>query len=220
MLRFLENHDEQRIASEAFAGGAKAGIPGMLVTVLMNAGGSLIYFGQELGEDAGEAEGFSSLDGRTTIFDYWSISRYQRWVHDGRFDETGLMPEEQSLRHFYQTLLQAKLNEPALREGGFYDLMYANSHLNGDTVYAFARHKEDSVFLVVCNFDRDAPQEIQVFIPEHFFQHIGHAFSTTYSAVDLLGGECPVRISAQSAGEQGIRISLDPLSGCMIKMYA
>jgi hypothetical protein len=115
-------------------------------------------------------------------------------------------------------LLQAKLNEPALREGGFYDLMYANSHLNGDTVYAFARHKDDSVFWVVCNFDRNATQEIQLIIPEHFFQHIGHALSATYAAVDLLGGEFPGRIAAQSAGEQGIRISLDPLSGCMIKM--
>jgi len=50
MLRFMENHDEQRIASDHFAGDASKGIPAMALSALMNLGPVMIYNGQEVGE--------------------------------------------------------------------------------------------------------------------------------------------------------------------------
>ena len=67
MLNFLENHDEQRFASDQFAGDADKVLPALVVSSMMNTGPMMIYFGQELGERAEDAEGFSGKDGRTTI---------------------------------------------------------------------------------------------------------------------------------------------------------
>ncbi|RYE13801.1 MAG: alpha-amylase, partial [Sphingobacteriales bacterium] len=73
MLRFMENHDEERIASGAFAGNAWHAVPGMIVTATLSAGPVMVYLGQEVGEAANGSEGFSGNDGRTTIFDYWGV---------------------------------------------------------------------------------------------------------------------------------------------------
>ena len=67
MLNFLENHDEQRFASDQFAGDADKVLPALVVSSMMNTGPMMIYFGQELGERAEDAEGFSGKDGRSTI---------------------------------------------------------------------------------------------------------------------------------------------------------
>lgn len=79
MLNFLENHDEQRIASDYFAGNGSKAIPAMIVSACMNTNPVMIYFGQELGEHGMDTEGFSGRDGRTTIFDYWSVDSIRRW---------------------------------------------------------------------------------------------------------------------------------------------
>lgn len=86
MLNFLENHDEQRVASDFFAGDARPGIPGMIVSAAMNTNPVMIYSGQELGERGMDAEGFSGRDGRTTIFDYWSVESLRNWNNNGLFD--------------------------------------------------------------------------------------------------------------------------------------
>ena len=56
MLNFLENHDEQRFASDQFAGDADKVLPALVVSSMMNTGPMMIYFGQELGERAEDAE--------------------------------------------------------------------------------------------------------------------------------------------------------------------
>ena len=78
MLYFLENHDEQRIASSFFAGNALKGVPGLVVSALLQQNPLMIYAGQEYGEPGMDKEGFSGNDGRTTIFDYWSIDTLVR----------------------------------------------------------------------------------------------------------------------------------------------
>ena len=82
MLNFLENHDEQRFASDQFAGDADKVLPALVVSSMMNTGPMMIYFGQELGERAEDAEGFSGKDGRTTIFDYWSVTTVRQWYEN------------------------------------------------------------------------------------------------------------------------------------------
>lgn len=46
----------------------------------MNTNPMMIYFGQEFGELGMDSEGFSGRDGRTTIFDYWSVDTIRRWL--------------------------------------------------------------------------------------------------------------------------------------------
>ena len=111
MLNFLENHDEQRIASEFFIGDAKRAFPAMIVSACMNTNPMMVYCGQELGEQGMEHEGFSGRDGRTTIFDYWSVDTIRRWNNEGKFTQTLLTKEEKSIRKFYKTLLNLCKNE-------------------------------------------------------------------------------------------------------------
>jgi glycosidase len=85
MLHFLENHDEQRIASTGFAGDAQPGKPGMLVSATISTSPTLVYFAQELGESATEDAGFGKAT-RTTIFDYFGVPSLQRWMNNGKFD--------------------------------------------------------------------------------------------------------------------------------------
>ena len=88
----------------------------------------MIYFGQELGERGMDNEGFSGIDGRTTIFDYWTVDTIRRWRNKGKFDGALLKPQEIELREFYKKLLTICNQEPAIREGEMFDLMYANMH--------------------------------------------------------------------------------------------
>ena len=84
MLYFLENHDEQRIASDFFAGDARKGLAPWLCLALMGSNPIMLYAGQEYGERGMDEEGFSGRDGRTTIFDYWTVdSLYHAFVDKG-----------------------------------------------------------------------------------------------------------------------------------------
>ncbi|MGM9796866.1 MAG: alpha-amylase family glycosyl hydrolase [Parabacteroides sp.] len=190
MLNFLENHDEQRIASEFFAHDARLGIPGMIVSAAMNTNPVMIYCGQELGEPGMDEEGFSGRDGRTTIFDYWSIQRLRNWNNGGRFDGACLDPSAQQLRRTYQLLLNAVRSEQVITKGQFYDLMYANAHnsrFDSNRQYAFLRKYQNEVLLVVANFDR-AEQRVWVNIPVDAFKTLGFEDNRPAIVTDLLSG--------------------------------
>ena len=126
MLNFLENHDEQRLASDFFAKDPSAGISGLMVSALMNTNPMMIYSGQELGERGMDEEGFSGLDGRTTIFDYWSVSTLRNWKNGGKYDGGKLTEKQKQLRQQYAAILNIAKNEPAITQGSFFDLMYTN----------------------------------------------------------------------------------------------
>lgn len=191
MLNFLENHDEQRIASSFFAGDARLGIAGMTVSAMMNINPVMIYCGQELGEPGMDEEGFSGRDGRTTIFDYWSVPSVRAWNNDGRFDSGKLTPAQVKLRETYAKLLSIARMEPVVSEGEFYDLMYANKnnpYMNVRKQYVFLRKWRNEVLLAVANFDR-GDQSIGVRIPVEAFQALGIEDNKPAYVTDLFTGK-------------------------------
>lgn len=171
MLRFMENHDEQRIASRFFAGDAMLAIPGMIVSATLNKGPVMIYAGQEVGEPALGAQGFSGDDGRTTIFDYWSLPELQKWVNDGAYDGAALSADQQQLRAFYTKLLSVTVQSDTLSNGEFYELMIANEHQPGfDTkLYLYLRYTALEKVLVVVNFNR-GDRNITIQFPDDLLQ--------------------------------------------------
>ena len=213
MLNFLENHDEQRVASDFFAGDA---LPGMIVSAAMNTNPVMIYSGQELGERGMDAEGFSGRDGRTTIFDYWSVESLRNWNNNGLFDGAKLTPAERSLREMYAKLLNVVRSEPVIVEGAFYDLMYANSgnpYFNPNRQYAFLRKWKNEVLLVVVNFDR-ADQCVWVNIPVEAFKALDFEDNKPAELTDLLTGETTISTLTDAYPYQ---VKLPAYSGKMLK---
>ena len=170
MLHFLENHDEQRIASAYFAGNAEKAKPALAAGALMSPGAYMVYAGQEIGEAGMDAEGFGGNDGRTTIFDYWNPASLQKLTAPAF--EKKLTPEEAALYDYYQKILTLCNSRKAFEQGGFFDLQYANYGrdygYNCDRQYSFLRHFGREVYLVAVNF---APASVQVGIkiPSHAF---------------------------------------------------
>lgn len=190
MLNFLENHDEQRVASDFFAGNGFKAIPAMIVSACMNTNPVMIYFGQEFGEPGMDCEGFSGRDGRTTIFDYWSVDSIRRWRDGGKFTEKFLNEDEKKLQAFYTRLLNLCNSEKAIREGVFFDLTYANMAgwvFNEHKQYAFLRKCDNELLLIVANFD-SVPARAGVNIPQHAFDFLGIPTFTEYDATELLTG--------------------------------
>lgn len=168
MLNFLENHDEQRFASPQYAGDASKVLPSLIVSSMISSAPFMIYAGQELGEPATDAEGFSGLDGRTTIFDYWSVGTLRRWFNNGKADGAGLSPQEVSLRGLYARVLNLLNSEEAISKGQFFDLMYVNFEnpdFNPHRHYAFLRHYKGTTLLIAVNFS-DCPSKMKINIPE------------------------------------------------------
>ena len=171
MLNFLENHDEQRIASQFFAGNSEKGKPALLVSALMRTNPMMIYFGQELGEQGMYSEGFSGQDGRTTIFDYWTIDLIRRWRNNGKFDGSLLSKEEKALQSYYTKVLTLCNKEKAIREGAFFDIMYVNYNegMNEHRQYAFLRKEGKELIIVIANFSDEIARS-WVKIPAHAFE--------------------------------------------------
>lgn len=188
MLYFLENHDEQRIASDFFAGSGEKARPALAVSAFMGTNPLMIYAGQELGERGMDAEGFSGRDGRTTIFDYWHVDTLDRLCHGDLLHCTS---EQQALYAYYNNIVKLCNSEAALREGTFYDLQYANyvadNGYNADRQYAFLRASGKEKMLIVANF-ADQDVHVGVRIPENAFAFMGLREGLC-SAHDLLSGE-------------------------------
>ncbi|QKJ29647.1 cyclomaltodextrinase C-terminal domain-containing protein [Mucilaginibacter mali] len=184
MLRFMENHDEYRIASDVFAGNPWYAIPGMIVTATLSVGPVMVYAGQEVGEPANDAEGFSGRDGRTTIFDYWGMPVLQKWVNGGKYDGGALDAGASSLRFFYSKLLQAARENEAIRLGDFYELMLANQQNSGfdEKVYAYLRYTVKQRILVVVNFNRDQRQ-LNVKLPDDLRERLNIKGQTEFTDV-------------------------------------
>lgn len=190
MLNFLENHDEQRLASDFFAKDPSAGISGLMVSALMNTNPMMIYSGQELGERGMDEEGFSGIDGRTTIFDYWSVSTLRNWKNGGKYDGGKLTEKQKQLRQQYAAILNIAKNEPAITQGSFFDLMYTNEKnrfFNNRNQYAFLRKHKNEVILVVANFTH-SEQNVWVNIPEDAFKALDIKDNQAAMLKDLLTG--------------------------------
>lgn len=183
MLYFLENHDEQRIASDFFAGDARKGIPGMVASVLMRNNPFMLYAGEEFGEQGMDEEGFSGCDGRTTIFDYWNLDTICREAANK------LTGEDWEIYNIHEKTLQIARKEKAA-SGLFYDLMYANhwsARFDDNKQYAFLRKKDNISLLVVCNFNGN-DVDIDVKIPQHAIDFLSMKEKKS-KATDLLTGD-------------------------------
>lgn len=188
MLYFLENHDEQRIASGFFCGRGICAEPAMIVAATLGSNPVMIYAGQELGEKGMDAEGFSGMDGRSTIFDYWGIKSLQAWSNHGKFDGAGLDEEQSTLRLFYRNLLRLSRTEKAITHGEMYDLEYAQGEgFNKHEQYAYIRKYKQQIILVILNFD-DRQRDISVRIPQEAFAHLQQPEYAMVQATDLLTG--------------------------------
>lgn len=160
MLRFLENHDEERIASNGFAGDAKYAIPAMVVSATLSGGPVMLYFGQEVAEPGKGIEGFGGEDNRTTIFDYWGVPEHQKWMNKGAFDGGGLSAVQKDLRSFYAKLLKIAVGSEAVVKGDIIEIP-----LNNSKAYAFIRYTNNQRLLIVANFNRTEGLDTMVEVP-------------------------------------------------------
>lgn len=173
MLNFLENHDEQRFASTQYASDPMRVVPSLVVASTISTSPVMVYAGQELGERAADAEGFSGLDGRTTIFDYWAVPALRSWMAH-ILDGKRLPSEMRKVRQLYKRILNIAASEPAVAEGGMHDLMYANGCSAGvDPAkhYLYLRGDGKQLLLIAVNFS-DTEADMEVVIPGHAFEHL------------------------------------------------
>lgn len=218
MLNFLENHDEQRFASPQYAGNAMLVEPSLIVAATIGTGAMMIYAGQELGEKATDAEGFSGLDGRTTIFDYWSVPTLRRWLLSGTPSLQRLTAAERRLRRTYSTILRLCNTQPAISRGGMFDLMYvnySNPRFDPSRQYAYLRHADDEIILIVVNFAA-AAADIALNIPAHAFECTG-ATPGKYAATDLL---TLTESTVDFTPEKPIQLSIPASGAVMLKIDA
>ena len=212
MLYFLENHDEQRIASDFFAGDARKGIPALMTSALMRTNPFMLYAGQEYGERGMDEEGFSGRDGRTTIFDYWSVDSL---IH-GYSSRRQLTKEEKSIEATYKKVLNIATNEKAVTGGKFFDLMYVNptsADFNADRQYVFLRSNEDDLMIVLANFS-DENSDCKINIPQHAFNYL-NLKQGIMEGTDLLNGE---KIAITLSDTDPLNLSVEAWSGRVIKI--
>lgn len=215
MLYFLENHDEQRIASGFFCGDGTCAEPAMIVAATLNQCAVMVYMGQELGERGMDMEGFSGIDGRTTIFDYWGVKSIQAWANKGQYDGANMTEEQRDLRLFYQRLLTIARDNKAVQKGLMYDITYAQGEgFNKHEQYAFIRHWEDETLLVIINF-HDREQHMRVRIPNDAFVYLGIDETKNSQATDLLRGE---KWSIPFNTSEAIELTLPAWRGVILKI--
>ena len=212
MLHFLENHDEQRIASPEFAGYAEKAKPAMTVSTFISESPVMLYFGQEVGEKAAEVAGFGSPS-RTSIFDYIGVPAHQRWVNNKRFDGGQLSEAERSLHNFYQRLLNLKVN------GAYIDLhQYNRQHTEyyNDRVYSFARGNEDEQWVIVSNFSEHDYFGFDLQLPAYL---LGSWFLNdgTYTLTDALYNEKHTTLQIVN-GKGRLRVDIAPLESLIFKI--
>jgi glycosidase len=169
MLRFLENHDERRIASRFFARNAQKGIPAFAAAAFSGQAALMVYAGQEFGEKAEASEGFSGDDGRSSIFDYGCVPAIQEWLNPGILANQNEEIQPKDIRSEYRKILLLLNEAPALKGAHFYDLQYANpdsDHYNARLIWSFLRYDEKQKLLIVCSFSEEN-HEICLNIPGH-----------------------------------------------------
>ena len=216
MLNFLENHDEVRFGSRAYAGNPANVVPSLVTSAMISKGPFMIYYGQELGESAYDNEGFAGNNNRSTIFDYWSYDTLRRWWNGGKPSVKNLTAQEKWLRSMYQKVLTLCNSEAALREGSFFDLMYVNLRhegFNPHRHFAFLRYTEESVLMIVVNFDH-SEADIDVVIPRLAFEMAGLHESNTVAEDLLCGRSMFVKLNP----DQGSSVHLNPKDAVVLKI--
>ena len=233
-LRYAENHDEVRLANPAKWGGhgMQVGKPVSTVLFAMGRGPLLVYHGQEVGEPALGVEGFGGDDARTTIFDYWSMPQFAKWVNGGKFDGGRLSDGQAALRGWYGKLIRA-VADPAFTRGGFYGLNHANKDnpdfgrvgdetVSGHWLFAFLRHDERSgrAFLVAANFHgTETLHGVKIRIPQDARRLLGEPAGETWSLNDRLDSDWSGSVSLSSLESDGLALpDLAPCSAMLLEI--
>ena len=217
MLHFLENHDEQRLASSGFAGNAEKGKPAMVVSATSTTAPTMIYFGQEVGEDGSEETGFGDPT-RTSIFDYVGVPAYQRWVNHKQFDGGQLTEDEKSLRDFYKRLLNFTISSNALADH------YADIHLfnrentenYNNKVLSFVRWSEDEKLIIISNFDAEESYDFNLKIPSEIIAK-WQLKSNEYWVSDVLYNQYKSKLIVEDNMGK-VDIKLNPLESFILKI--
>ncbi|MFC4221012.1 alpha-amylase family protein [Flagellimonas marina] len=217
MLHFLENHDEQRIASPDFVGDAKLAKPAMVVSATISTSPTMIYFGQEVGEPGAEDAGFGKPT-RTSIFDYIGVPHHQRWMNDKKFDGGQLSEEEKQLRDFYQRLLNFTIESDALM-GDYQEIHYYNKdNTEGydHRVFSFVRWSSEEKLIIVSNFDAHKSYDINLKIPEDIIAK-WQLNQNTYQLQDKLYGKVHKRLLMKE-GRGEVQLALEPLQSFIFSL--
>ncbi|HVZ31179.1 MAG TPA: alpha-amylase family glycosyl hydrolase, partial [Polyangiaceae bacterium] len=187
LLQYLENHDERRIASpvvsgtgagESGFGSSAAGYQLAPLHLLYGSGPLLVFNGQEVGEPGAGATGFKGDNGRTTIFDYWRMPVFARWVNGHAYDGGQLDTRELSLRRFYADLLSL-CQHPSVAGSSYWGLRYCNQPgaAGGSSgwLHPYARFAPGArrALVVVTNFRPRAAESGQVHVPRELTRICG-----------------------------------------------
>jgi glycosidase len=217
MLHFLENHDEQRIASPDFAGSAVKGKPAMVVSATISTSPTMIYFGQEVGEPGKEYAGFGSPT-RTSIFDYVGVPHHQRWVNNRKFDGGQLLPEEKELRDFYKRLLNFTIGSEALM-GKYADIHYYNRDNTENYNYkvlSYARWSQNEKLVVIANFDAEESYSFELKIPAEIIKE-WELKEGSFNISDVLYGKTKLVLKV-SDGIGRFTVEIHPLESFIFKL--
>jgi len=215
LLHFLENHDEQRIASPAFAGNPEKAKPAMVVCATMSTSPTLIYFGQETGEPGAEDAGFGKPT-RTSIFDYIGVPNHQRWMNGGQFDGGQLSGSEKSLRDFYKRLFNFTISSPALM-GNYADLHTVNRKETAgysDRLYSFVRYNNSQRVIVISNFSDKAGFSGNLKVPAEVIKNLAIKDGAIPLKDELYGNARVMLQVNKGVGE--VTLTLQPLESLVL----
>ena len=233
-LRYAENHDEVRLASPHVWGGhgMKVGKPVSAVLFSMGRGPVMLYHGQEVGEPAHGEEGFGGDDSRTTIFDYWSMPEFSKWINGGKCDGGRLSDEQKSLREWYGKLIRATQCR-AFTAGEFYGLNHANKQnpafgrvdhedFSGHWLYAFLRRdtKTGQAFLVVANFHTSQTlRGVKVRIPYDARMFVGRSSDEVWAFADRLDSDWRGTAGGDGLERDGLALpDMPPCSALLLEI--
>jgi len=214
MVYFLENHDEQRIASEGFAGSAEKGKPGMVVSSLVSQSATMLYFAQALGE-AGDGDAGFGDPTRTSIFDYWGIPSLQRWMNGGKFDGAKLTEQEKSLRDFYVRLLTFSANSSALK-GDYFSLNEGADY--EPSLFLFSRWYGNEKLIVASNFSDSNTSDFKLIVPKELIIQ-WNLEEGSYQLADKLSVVNKEHRLTVTKGQGTVSIKLEPLESVVLQFY-
>jgi glycosidase len=217
MLHFLENHDEQRLASNGFAGVAEMGKPAMVVSATISTSPTMIYFGQEVGESGNENAGYGTPT-RTSIYDYVGVPNHQKWMNNGKFDGGQLSVEQKELRDFYKRLLNFTIKSDALT-GNYKEIhSYNRTQLNNynHRLFSFVRWSNDEKLIVISNFDAKESFDLELKLPKEIITEWSLK-ADKYNLIDQLYGLQNADLTIKN-GEGTVKIRLEPLASFIFKV--
>lgn len=217
MLHFLDNHDEQRLASPEFAGTPEKGKPLMVVSATISTSPTMIYFGQEVGEAGNENGGFGTHS-RTSIFDYVGVPNHQRWMNEGKFDGGQLSQSEKDLRDFYKRLLNFTLNSTALM-GQYQEIHGLNRYATEGyfpEVYSYVRWSDTEKLIIIANFSSEHTSHFELKIPKDVIQK-WNLKDGNYTITDQLYQKSSLQLQVIN-GEGKVQITIAPSESFIYKL--